>query len=197
LLKEGDRVVGVELAGEKIFARWVILAAGCWSGLLPGLDISVPTYPVKGQVLLLQSATPIFQHTLHSVGIYLAPRYDGRIIVGATEEHEAGFDKSVMAEAVRDLLDRAFRLVPAAREAKLADSWAGLRPGTPDRRPIIGLGVEGLILATGHFRNGILLAPLTARRVTEFIVGGRWAEDVGQFSPHRFMERNQKLCRTS
>ncbi|MCH8333085.1 FAD-dependent oxidoreductase, partial [Candidatus Sumerlaeota bacterium] len=187
LLTEGDRAVGVELPGERIFARWIILAGGSWSGLLAGLARPVPTYPVKGQVLLLQAAAPFFDHILHSARIYLAPRLDGRILVGATEEHEAGFDKSVESGAVNRLLTDAFELVPALRDAILSDTWAGLRPGTPDRRPIIGDGgLDGLILATGHFRNGILLAPLTASLVTQYIVSGRLPEELLQFSLGRF-----------
>ena len=187
LLTESDRVIGVELPSEKWFADRVVLAGGCWSGLLAGLTRPVPTYPVKGQMLLLETASPLFDHTLHGPDVYLVPRHDGRVVVGATEEHESGFDKSVQAGAVTELLGRAFELVPALRHAKLIDSWAGLRPGTPDRRPVIGPGgLEGLVLATGHFRNGILLAPITARLITAYIASGRLPDRLLPFTLDRF-----------
>lgn len=191
ILRERNRAVGVVAGGKQFFGKWIILAGGCWSGLIPDLPFRPPTYPVKGQVLLLQATPSLFKHTLHSVEVYLAPRRDGRIIVGATEEHEAGFDKTVQAGAVAKLLSSAFELVPSLTRAEWADCWAGLRPGTPDRRPIIGEeGLEGLILATGHFRNGVLLAPLTALRASEFILEGKWNDDVAQFSPRRFAGEN-------
>ncbi len=187
VLIDGDRVVGVELPGETIHAQSVVLAGGCWSGLIAGLPFALPIHPVKGQMLLLQCATPQFSCTLHSRNIYLVPRFDGRVIVGATEEHDAGFDKSVFAGAVSDLLSASYAVVPALREAAAAETWAGLRPGTPDRRPIMGPSpVEGLVLATGHFRNGILLAPLTAQLITEYIVSGSLPETLGPFGIERF-----------
>lgn len=187
LLREKGRVVGAEAAGERYFAGTTILAAGAWSGLLPDLAPAVPAYPVKGEVLLLQAAPGLFRHTLHSPSIYVVPRYDGRVVVGATEEHGAGFDKGVRAGSVRSLLERAMELVPALESASLVDAWAGLRPGTPDRRPLIGpSGAEGLLLCTGHFRNGVLLAPLTARLLGEFILRGELPAELMPFGIGRF-----------
>lgn len=190
ILSEGERVVGVELAGEKMYANTVVLAGGCWSGLLAGLGVPVPVYPVKGQMLLLQLPKPLFAHTLHSSRIYLVPRLDGRVIIGATEEHDAGFDKTVQAGAISRLLESAYEISPTLRVASLADSWAGLRPGTPDKRPIMGrCAVEGLILAAGHFRNGILLAPMTARLLTRLIMTSETPNEILPFALERFGTR--------
>ncbi len=193
LLKNEGRVEGIEAAGVRYTARWTILTSGCWSGLIPDLEFSLPTYPVKGQMALVQDRPGLLSRTIHTVGIYLVPRLDGRIVIGATEEHEAGFDKTVEAGAVGDLLARAMRLVPAIEKSQLVDSWAGLRPGTPDRRPVIGSSpMEGLLLATGHFRNGVLLAPITAHRVAQFIETGKWAEDVTEFGAARFARDSRR-----
>lgn len=187
LLSENGRIVGVELPRQKLFASTVILAGGCWSGLLAGLDLKVPTYPVKGQVVALQAQAPPFEHILHSSDVYLAPRYDGRVLIGATEEHDAGFDKSVRTEAVQDLLARATALVPKLGDAEFVDAWAGLRPGTPDRRPILGKsGMPGLVFATGHFRNGILLAPLTAKLIAQTVMTEIDSPKLRPFSIDRF-----------
>lgn len=187
LKTEGDRITGVEVPGESWTADTTILAAGCWSALLPTLPVRLPIYPVKGQVLMLQAASPLFSHIMHSADVYMAPRYDGRIVIGATEEHEAGFDKSVEAGVVADLIARAKRVIPEIEKTNWVDAWAGLRPGTADRRPLIGpSGREGLILATGHFRSGILLAPLTADLISELVMSGVTDESLTQFAPERF-----------
>ncbi len=187
-LIEGGRVVGVECAGERVCAGAVVLAGGCWSHQVEGVRPAPPTYPVKGQVILLQARAPLFEHVLHSARVYLAPRRDGRVVVGATEEHEAGFDKTIQAGALGGLLREALALAPPLAEAAWVDAWAGLRPGTPDRRPILGRHpIEGLFLATGHFRNGILLAPMTARLMATLIATGRLPEALRPFGMERFL----------
>lgn len=187
VMKKNDRVTGVTLPGEEIFCDRVIVAAGSWSGLLEGLGVTIPTYPVKGEVALLQGPAGLFSHILHSERVYLAPRLDGRVVVGATEFHDAGYDKSVRAGSLHTLMENAFELLPALGAAELVDSWAGLRPGTPDRKPVLGeSGVEGLILATGHFRNGVLLAPVTAEVITELVTEGRMREDAAAWNVARF-----------
>lgn len=187
LVAEGGRVVGVRLAGETLRAGRVVIAAGAWSGLIEGVHPALPTYPVKGQVLALRSALPAFRHTLHDARIYLVPRLDGRTIVGATEEHEAGFDRRSTAGGVARLLRDALRLAPALAEAELVETWTGLRPGTPDRRAILGPSlVEGLEFATGHFRNGVLLAPITAARFRDYFATGAPPADLAPFSCERF-----------
>lgn len=188
LLREDDAVTGVRLArGGVRRAGRVVLAAGCWSRLLSEARPDVPVEPVKGQVIALRLPAPIFRHSIHDSRVYLAPRHDGRVVIGATEEHGAGFDRRVTPDGLLRLLDAARDLVPALGDATFEDAWAGLRPGTPDRRPILGpSGIRGLDLATGHFRNGILLAPITAARMSDWIATGRLAGDVGAFSVERF-----------
>jgi glycine oxidase len=161
---------------EEVRAETVILASGAWSGAAEWLPEHArpPVRPVKGQVLELRrrDGEPPARHVLSSERVYLVPRSDGRLIVGATVE-EMGFDTAVTAAAVHELLREAYRLLPDVAEMELLDAIAGLRPGTPDNLPLVGPGaVDGLFLATGHFRNGILLAPLAAQTVASLLAGG-------------------------
>lgn len=198
LIREGERVICAESVGERFYAPKVVLAGGAWSGLVPDLARAVPVYPVKGEVLLLQAEAPLFRHTLHSASIYLVPRYDGRVVVGATEEHDAGYDKSVRSGAVHGLLSRAFELAPSLEGATLVDAWAGLRPGTPDRRPIMGpSGIDGLELCTGHFRNGVLLAPLTAELMGGYLLTGKLPRELEPFALDRFSESSKPVSKLS
>ena len=160
-------------AGEELRAETVILAAGAWSGQVQWLpEHARPAVrPVKGQVLELRrrDEEPPARHILASERVYLVPRPDGRLIVGATVE-EMGFDTSVTAGGVHELLREAYRLLPGVAEMELLDAVAGLRPGTPNNLPIVDPGaIEGLVLATGHYRNGILLAPLAAQTVADLL----------------------------
>lgn len=177
---DGERLAGVRLAdGDEIDAGAVILATGAWSGATEWLpeDARPPVRPVKGQVLELRArerpgadaAEPVARHILSSERVYLVPRADGRLIVGATVE-EMGFDTAVTAGGVHELLREAYRLLPDVAEMELFGATAGLRPGTPNNLPLVGPGaIDGLVLATGHFRNGILLAPLAAQAVAELL----------------------------
>jgi glycine oxidase len=154
---------------QEIRAETVVLASGAWSGAAPWLPEHArpPVRPVKGQVLELRrrDGEPPARHILASERVYLVPRGDGRLIVGATVE-EMGYDTAVTAGGVHELLREAYRLLPDVAEMELVGATAGLRPGTPDNLPIVGPGaIDGLVLATGHFRNGILLAPLAAQAV--------------------------------
>jgi glycine oxidase len=173
--REGSRVTGVTLDdGGHLAAAQVVLAAGRWTAAIEGLPATarIPVRPVKGQLLVLRAAdrTPALTATVRGLvrgrEVYLVPRADGRLIVGATEE-ERGDDVTVTAGAVRQLLDDATDLVPAVDEHELLETIAGLRPGTPDGRPLIGpTELDGLLVATGHHRGGVLLAPITAEAVT-------------------------------
>ncbi|MFJ2029295.1 glycine oxidase ThiO [Streptosporangium sp. NPDC087985] len=164
-----ETVTGVRLAtGEVVGAAQVILAAGAWSGTLEGLppEVLPPVRPVKGQIMRLRSPTPLLRRcvrgVVHGAHVYLVPRGDGEVVVGATQE-EMGFDTRVTAGGLWELLRDARELVPGVTELELADVVAGLRPGTPDNLPLIGpTALPGLSLATGHHRGGVLLAPLTA-----------------------------------
>ena len=179
-----DRIEGVRTdSGEELRAQSVVLASGAWSGTaaawLPE-PARPPVRPVKGQILELRAldGKPPCERIIASERVYLVPRPDGRLIVGATTE-ERGFDTAVTAGGVHELLREAYRLLPDVAEMELVESMAGLRPGTPDNLPLIGPGeLEGLVLACGHYRNGILLAPLTGDAVAELLAGGELPDAV-------------------
>jgi glycine oxidase len=177
----GGRVHGVTLGrGDRCGANAVVVAAGCRSGQLQGIPEAIlpPVRPVKGLTLRLRGAGggPSLRRALrgvvHGRNCYLVPRRDGTVVVGATVE-EKGFDLTVQVGAVSDLLDDARRLIPTLEEFELIETTAGLRPGSPDNAPIVGTtGLPGVIMATGHYRNGILLAPVTAYEVTRILRAG-------------------------
>ncbi len=191
LATDGDRVTGVVLAGgERLAAKTVVLAAGCWSGGLGGLaaEILPPVRPVKGQLLHLRGPAdqPLCSRNVRGLEAYVVPRSDGRVVVGATVE-EQGFDTQVTAGAVHDLLRAALELLPDVAELELVETVAGLRPGSPDNAPMLGpAGPDGLVVATGHYRNGILLTPVTADTVTELLVTGQVPWLIAPFGPDRF-----------
>jgi glycine oxidase len=178
---DGERLAGVRTAGgeegaAEVRADAVVLCNGAWSGATEWLPEAArpPVRPVKGEVLELRTRPghePPARAIVASERVYLVPRRDGRLIVGATQE-ELGFDTTVTAGGVLELLREAYRVLPEIAEMELAGAIAGLRPGTPDNLPRIGPGaVDGLVLATGHFRNGILLAPLSAERIAKTLAG--------------------------
>jgi glycine oxidase len=173
-LLDGDRIVGVRSSAGDFHADRVVAAAGAWGAPWLPEEARPPVRPVKGEVLMLRGAPDLLGRNLRSVGaqpVYLVPRGDGRIVVGATSL-ERGFDTTVTAGGVHELLRDAYRLLPEIAELELLEARASLRPGTPDNRPIVGPGaLEGLVLATGHYRNGILLTPLTAVLVADLLAG--------------------------
>jgi glycine oxidase len=185
---EGERLAGVRIAGgEELHAETVVLANGAWAGATEWLPEHArpPVRPVKGQVLELRArdAEPVARHILASERVYLVPRSDGRLIVGATVE-EMGFDTAVTAGGVHELLREAYRLLPDVAEMELVGTTAGLRPGTPSNLPLVGPGeIDGLVLATGHFRNGILLAPLAAQAVADLLAGAAQDDRRSSFVP--------------
>lgn len=184
------RVTGV-LAGDRaIDAAAVVLAAGCWSARVPGLppEAVPPVRPVKGQILRLRdrAGEPLGTRLIRGRDVYIVPRTDGRVIVGATVE-ERGYDTAVTAGAVHGLLRDARELVPDIAELELVEVSAALRPGTPDNAPIIGWSsVPGLMIATGHHRNGILLTPVTADAVAALLRGEAVPAAADGFGPERF-----------
>ena len=167
----------------------VVLAAGAWSGRIEGLpaELNSAVRPVKGQILRLQGrGSPPISRNVRGAEAYLVPRVDGEVVVGATVE-ERGFDATVTGGAVHDLLRAAIELVPDVAELALVETAAGLRPGTPDNAPMIGpTSSDGLVVATGHYRNGILLAPVTADAVAELLATGALPAEIAAFSPRRF-----------
>jgi glycine oxidase len=189
-----ERVTGVALAdsGERVAADNVVVAAGPWTSSLAGVPdgASIPIHPIKGQILRLHdpNGPGLLTRVLRMTGGYLVPRGDGRYVLGATME-ERGFDRSGTAGGAFELLRNAFELLPSVTELVIDELSAGLRPATPDNAPAIGPGaIPGLHWATGHFRHGILLAPITA----EIVAAGLTHEDPGElaaeFAPTRFAE---------
>jgi len=196
LLYEGTTCAGVLAGGQRITAKQVVVAAGSFCATIadaaheadahPQLRQYAPVHPVRGQLLALRSPTVQLKKVLRSEYGYLVPRRDGRIIAGSTLE-DAGFVKQVTPQGVRQILDAALELAPALADAKIVEDWSGLRPGTPDHLPIIGpTDIAGLWLATGHYRNGILLAPATAKIMRHWIVTGKSNFNAVGFSPLRF-----------
>ena len=187
----GGRADGIVLAdGTKIAADAVVLAAGAWSRGIAGLapELRPPVRPIKGQMLSLRmgAAAPLLTHVLWVPGAYLVPRRDGRLLVGATVE-EKGFDTTLTAGGLLTLLEAAWRALPAVEELPIEEMWAGHRPGSRDDAPILGPGpVEGLIYATGHHRNGILLAPVTADAIARLVFDGTVDAAIRPFGVERF-----------
>jgi len=177
--------------GRQLVAPIVVIASGAWSAAdwLP-VEAPLPVRPVKGEILTLRGAPdePVCAGIVAGERVYVVPRGDGRLIVGATVE-EAGFDATVTAGGVHELLREAYRLLPEIAELELAETSAGIRPGTPDNAPLIGRAAEGLIAATGHFRNGILQAPVTADSVAALLGGQKPPHDLDPFSPLRFSSK--------
>ena len=189
-LLDGERIAGVRTGGgDELRAATVVLAAGAWSGQAEWLPEHArpPVRPVKGQVVELRAldgAVPC-ERIIGAERVYVVPRADGRLIAGATVE-EQGFDTTVTAGGVLELLREAYRLLPDVAEMELVEAAVGLRPGTPDNLPLIGPGgLDGLLWATGHYRNGILLAPLTGDAVAELLDRGELPESVAAASPER------------
>lgn len=190
VLEERGRVVGVDLDGEPLRADAVVLAAGAWSGLVQGVPLDPRMVrPARGQMLQLQTRLPVASRILTSKKGYVVPRADGRVICGSTMEF-TGFDKQVTAEGLSRILGMALELCPALGAAPVDSMWAGFRPWTEDHLPILGPGpLPGLVLATGHFRNGILLAPLTAQLVAQVVLGETPSMDLSPFRYDRFPAR--------
>lgn len=194
ILSETGRCMGVIAGGERIAAANVIVAAGSFCGSLSentaddtiAIARYAPTHPVRGQMLAMRSSKVNLKKVLRSEHGYIVPRADGRVIAGSTLEN-VGFVKDTTPEGLRKIFEAAVGLAPALAGAEIVETWAGLRPGTPDQLPIIGpTDTPGLLIATGHYRNGILLAPITARLIREWIVEGKTSFDAGGFSPLRF-----------
>ncbi len=187
----GGRVTGVRGAGgELIECGAVVVAAGAWSAALAPEGEGPPVRPVKGQILELRTRAGMEEpiaRIVRTPRCYLVARGDGRLVLGATME-EQGFDTAVTADGVYRLLEAAWEVLPEVGELELVEARAGLRPGTPDNRPLVGPdpGVEGLVWATGHWRNGVLLAPLTGELVAGLLAGERLPEEAAVLAPERF-----------
>jgi glycine oxidase len=190
VLATDGRASGVKTAHANYAAGIVVNCSGAWAAQIP--PVPIPTRPVKGQMVCLvpQGGTPhdgpLIQHVVRTPEVYIIPRSDGRILLGATVE-EAGFDKRVDPDTIQRLRQAGIDTVPALANMRIHDAWAGLRPGTPDDLPILGeTGLPGYFAATGHYRDGIMLAPITAQSMSELITGREPAFDLQPFSPMRF-----------
>ncbi len=188
VLAQGGRVRGVALAaGGERAADIVVIAAGCWSGGIGGLPRPLPVLPVRGQMLALQTVPPPIRRSVHRDSTYLVPRVDGRLVVGSTRDY-VGFRPTPTAAGIRTLLQGVLSVLPGMAEAPIHEVWAGLRPGTPDNLPVLGADPElaGLVYATGHFRNGILLAPITGQLIADVLAGATPRISLEPYRAERF-----------
>ena len=198
---DGSKCVGVKTSkGELFQAAQVVLAAGSWSSQILEAAPYAPTIPVRGQMVALQHSRKPIRHVLRSESGYLVPRgveSPQTVVVGSTIEN-AGYEKRVTSGGIEKILSAANELAPDLSNSEIIETWCGLRPGTPDQLPIIGHGdIDGLAFATGHYRNGILLAPVTAKLIGEWIVEGRTSFDWQAFSPLRFLKANTNRSATA
>jgi glycine oxidase len=194
LALDGKKCTGVKTSSGEIFrAAQVVLAAGCWSSQIPEASPYAPTIPVRGQMAALRHAGTPIRRVLRSERGYLVPRgleSPQKVVVGSTIEN-AGYEKRVTSGGIEKILSAANELVPELENAEIIETWCGLRPGSPDQLPILGpADLDGLLFATGHYRNGILLAPITAKLIGEWIAEHRISLDWEPFSPLRFPRAN-------
>ncbi len=183
ILLAGGRAAGVKTSTTTYAAAAVVNCAGAWACAFGSQRI--PTRPVKGQIFAVVGAPPL-RHVVRSAEVYAVPRSDGRLVIGATTE-DAGYDKRTDPTTIERLRTHAIALLPEIATARILEAWAGLRPGTPDNLPILGeTATPGYFAATGHFRDGILLAPVTAAIMASVISGEKPPHDIARFSPLRF-----------
>jgi glycine oxidase len=200
-LSIGDHVMALELTNgnargvrtnkTRFASGTVVNCAGAWAGQIE--PNTFPTRPVKGQMLsVLMPKKELIRHVIRTPDVYLIPRSDGRMLIGATVE-EAGFNKHTVPETIQKLRQAALDLVPELENARILEAWAGLRPGTPDGLPIMGpTSTPGYFIATGHFRDGILLSAITAKLMAQIMVGQEPAISISSFSPERFMAQDPR-----
>ena len=183
---ESGRCTGAISAGETISSKHVVIAAGFASSIIEGIARYAPTIPMRGQMVALQSDKVDLHRVVRSERGYIVPRGNGRCVTGSTIEN-VGIEKRVTPKGIGKILSAAVEMIPAFKDAAIVETWCGLRPDTPDHLPSLGpTDIEGLLIATGHFRNGILLAPITAKLIAEWITTRRTTLDWKVFSPMRF-----------
>lgn len=186
-----DRPAVVLASGERIEGRQVIVAAGAWSRQIEGLEAAIrpPVRPVRGQIIEMESTRAFdLRHVVRGPDAYLVPKADGRLLVGATSE-EKGFERTVTGGGLYELLEGAIELVPGIRELPVREIGVGFRPGTRDNAPLLGpSGAPGILYATGHYRHGILLTPVTAQEIARLVQTGTVSEWLEPFLPTRFTD---------
>jgi glycine oxidase len=183
LMVEAGHVTGVQTTKSAYHSGVVVNCAGAWAGQIPPYQF--PVRPVKGQMLAVVGGPPL-KHVIRGDKVYLVPRSDRKIVIGSTLE-DVGFDKQVDVHTVEKLFQAAVDLVPELASARQHEAWAGLRPGTPDELPILGeTATPGYFVASGHYRNGILLAPVTAKVMSDLVLGKPFNREISSFAPFRF-----------
>ena len=196
ITRQGSTCTGLTAHGESIIAKMVVVAAGCHSANLAGENMVenswhsryAPTRPIRGQMLALHSPELDLRRVLRSERGYLVPRHAGRIVAGSTVE-DVGFDKNITAGAVKELLESAWKAIPAISELNIQSIDAGLRPGSRDNQPVLGkTEIEGLYIASGHYRSGVLLTPITTYSMTNMIAGEDYSDLLNYFSINRFQK---------
>jgi glycine oxidase len=190
LITERGRVEGVETSRGKVSAPVVVVACGAWTSFITSTDRTQPPLsiePIRGQMLCFEMNPRLARHVVYSPRGYIVPRLDGRLLAGSTTEH-AGFNKRVTAGGMNAITTHALEIMPEVEHLPLVDSWAGLRPRAEDDLPVLGACADtrGLFYAAGHYRNGILLAPLTAELIAQQIATGVTPPELQAFSPNRF-----------
>lgn len=199
LLTENGKVVGVKTPSIDLCAEKVISATGAWSAFIKAENLQMPEIkPIRGQMIAFQTAKRLFSKVIYSPRGYIVPRADGRILVGATVE-DVGFDKNITDAGIEFLRENAFEISPSLASLEIHEKWCGLRPFAPDGLPILGSfpHVENFFIATAHYRNGILLAPLTAKILAEKIVENKDSEYLSVFSPNRFASNGLRSLKTT
>ena len=186
---DGSCVRGVQLGGEIIEADKVVVAAGSWTTLIPGLPLDSQTiFPVRGQMIATETRPPVFRRIVFGAGGYVVTRPDGRVLCGSTMER-VGFERGITFGGMADVIEKATSIAPGLRSAPIVAHWSSFRPGTPDGLPLVGeTQIDGLFVASGHYRNGILLAPLTAEILADAIAERPESRQAQTLSPRRFEE---------
>lgn len=183
-IRENGQVVGTVVNGDTVYADTFVIAAGCWAGNLTAmLDVPMPIVPAKGQIVLIETMPPLFQHTIDGHGIYVVPRADGKLLLGATVEF-VGYDKSATLDGVKQMIDAGISIAPALAQSTFVQTWAGLRPYAKNGLALGYLpGYHNVVLASGHFKNGILLAPITGQLIAELLLTGEPSPALEPFQP--------------
>ncbi|MCD9187153.1 MAG: glycine oxidase ThiO [Pyrinomonadaceae bacterium] len=195
ILSENGKVVGAETENEKFLAENVVLATGAWTSFIKAENLQMPVVkPIRGQMIAFQTAKRLFEKVIYSSRGYLVPRADGRILIGATVE-DAGFDKNIYDLSTEILREAAIEIAPSLGNLQIYENWAGLRPFANNGLPIIGNlpHAENLFIATAHYRNGILLAPLTAKIIAEKLAANRNSEYLEFFRPQQARSNDLSL----
>ncbi len=183
-IRKNKRVVATVVNGETVYADTFVIAAGCWTAQLTELlDATMQILPAKGQIVLVETVPPLFQRTIDGLGIYLVPRADGKLLLGATVEF-VGYDKSPTVDGIKEMIDAGIQIAPGIASSTFVQTWAGLRPYTKNG-PRLGYlpGYDNVVLASGHYKNGILLAPITGQLIAELLTTGTPSLSLDTFQP--------------